>query len=68
MRADEVIYNWTRPHYDRAAAMTALNIRRRTRTAILPLETHGTRTAYKKGCACDACRAANKDAQRRKRA
>lgn len=61
-------FTWTPARYDRSAAMTAVNISRRTRTAILPLQQHGTRTAYKKGCACEACREANRDAQRRKRA
>jgi hypothetical protein len=64
-------WDFTR-HYDRSAAMTALNIRRRTRRTILGPTSmtgrpwHGT-YAYARGCSCDVCREANKQAQRQKR-
>lgn len=58
--------------YDRSAAMTAVNIQRRTRTVVLQLRRgddpkHGTTAAYARGCGCNPCRAANMRAQRRKR-
>jgi len=64
--------DWTRG-YNRSVAMTALNIRRRTRRIILAPTSmtgrkwHGSTYGYAKGCSCEPCRKANRDAQRQKR-
>lgn len=53
-------WNWHREHYDRAAAMAAVNRRRRTRFQRIAISgQHGTKWGYNQGCGCDPCVKAN---------
>ena len=54
-------WNWQRANYDRAAAMAAVNRRRRIRFQRIELVSgqHGTKWGYNQGCGCDDCVRAN---------
>lgn len=59
---------WRPSNAKKIAALVAYNKSRRTRTRVLTAAKHGTTTGYQWGCACEPCRAANAEAQRKKRA
>lgn len=65
--SEMILANWKPQNAKKIAALVAYNVSRRTRTRVLTAAKHGTTTGYAWGCACEPCRLANRDAQRKRR-